>query len=65
MRNRVILTDKIKEYNPSSNKIYIKTSKYITNIYFSLCYLYQTTINSHKFTPGNTVALPLYSMLKR
>ena len=36
--NRVILTDKIKEYNPSSNKIYIKTGRYITNIYFSLCY---------------------------
>lgn len=61
--NRVILTDKHTEYKSSNNRIYIKTGKYITNIYFSICYLYPSTINSHKYTPANSVSLPLYAMV--
>lgn len=60
--NRTIISDTMNFYgNP--NRIYIKTGKYLTNIYFDLCYIYQTTIDSHKFTPANPVMLPLYAMV--
>lgn len=61
--DRTSITDNMTFYGNTENRIYIKTGKYLTNIYFDLCYIYETTINSHKFTPANPVALPLYAMV--
>lgn len=59
--NKQFLTENYTYYNGDETRIYIKTGKYITNYYFDKCYLPQSVINSHNYTPGNSVRLSFYA----
>lgn len=59
--NKQLIDNTYKHYNGDENRIYIKAGKYITNYYFSKCYLHQSTIDSHNYTPGSPIKLNFYA----
>lgn len=55
------IDNNFEHYNGDDNRIYIKTGRYITNHYFDKCYLHQSTVDSHNYTPGSPIKLNLYA----
>lgn len=55
------IDDTFEHYNGDDNRIYIKIGRYITNHYFDKCYLHQSTVDSHNYTPGSPIKLNFYA----